>query len=77
MGNSRPRIVYRRLYDPAQQLVTQIVVRFHFNESLDDRENRLGRVNEHAVLDALQQPIGLITGKIGIEAQAARARLTV
>src|SRR3546814_1502231 len=35
----------------------------------------LGRIGEHAALDPLQQPVGLIAGKIRLEAQAARAGL--
>src|SRR3546814_4962484 len=31
---------------PAQQLVAQIAVRLHLDEVLDDREHRLGRINE-------------------------------
>src|SRR3546814_20577561 len=50
---------------------------FHTRRSsdLDDREHRLGRIGEHAALDPLQQPVGLIAGKIRLEAQAARAGL--
>src|SRR3546814_3017801 len=33
---------------PAQQLVAQIAVRLHLDEVLDDREHRLGRINEMA-----------------------------
>src|SRR3546814_6170956 len=47
----------------------------HVDEVLDDREHRLGRIGEHAALDPLQQPVGLIAGKIRLEAQAARAGL--
>src|SRR3546814_2490350 len=46
-----------------------------FRSVLDDREHRLGRIGEHAALDPLQQPVGLIAGKIRLEAQAARAGL--
>src|SRR3546814_2684254 len=45
------------------------------SDLLDDREHRLGRIGEHAALDPLQQPVGLIAGKIRLEAQAARAGL--
>src|SRR3546814_11822576 len=43
---------------PAQQLVAQIAVRLHLDEVLDDREHRLGRINEMAPLDLRPQPNG-------------------
>src|SRR3546814_1276895 len=50
-------------------------VRLHFDEVLDGQEHRLGRIGKPAPFDLLQQPVGLIFGKIRLEAQAPGAGL--
>src|SRR3546814_3333797 len=63
MGSARPRIIDRRLQQPAQQRVAQITMRLQIAEVADDREHRLRRIGEHAALDRFQQPVGQRRGQ--------------